>query len=183
MARTTPATNNGENETVFVPEVMTDKEIAKASGQTVEIARSDFNDLDLRNINSFEDAAALLGDIEIVSVSEVLGNGFSIINDKGNLCGIPLFLLGWNFNTSTKGEGEFVSVYVLAKMPGIKGAAKLIVNDGSVGLCKQLRDYTNATGRTKGMKAERGLTRSDYEKEINGEMKQVTTFYLDTSAA
>lgn len=150
----------------------------------VAIPRVDFDDLALSEISSFDDAVALVtadGTV-IESASDVIGNGFAILKDKSLLCGVELLFLGWSFNAGE--NGEFVSCYVVARMPGSKVPSKFIVNDGSTGLFKDLRNYTTKTGRNKGLHVAKGLSRSDYtyEDKETGEQRPATTFYLDTSA-
>lgn len=166
------------------PEVMTDKELAKANstGQEIAISRVEFDDDALSAIQSFDDALALLADdgVVIQHASDVIGNGFAILKDKGILCNVETMLLGWSFNGGE--NGGFVSAYAVAKMPGMKVPAKFVVNDGGSGIYKQLLAFTKKTGVQKGMHLAHGLTRSDYTKEIDGEERPAVTFYLDTSA-
>lgn len=155
-----------------------------ADNAEVAIPRVDFDDLALSEISSFDDALALLAadGTVIEHASDVIGNGFTILKDKSLLCGVELLFLGWSFNAGD--NGDFVSCYVVARMPGSKVPSKFIVNDGSTGLYKDLFNYTKKTGRIKGLHVKNGLTRSDYtyvDKET-GEQRPATTFYLDTSA-
>jgi hypothetical protein len=185
---TTPAENTAAYnpaDDIAAAEVMTNKELANAGGQ-VAVVKANFTDMELRNITTFEQAIALLDDAghTITSADEELGNGFTLINDKANLVGIPLLLLSWNFNhgESAKGEG-FVSVYCMARLPGVSQPAKLIFNDGGTGIYRTLRDYSNATGKTAGLMVKKGLDRSDYTfVDDKGEEASATTYYLSTSA-
>lgn len=165
------------------PEVMSDKELAKAN-QDVAIPSTRFDDEALSNIESFDDALALLAEegIAIDMADEKLGNGFAIISDKGILCGVEFLLLSWQFNQGDK--GEFVSCNLVAKMPGQKTPSKFVLNDGSTGIREQLKQYTKKTGKTAGLYVKHGLRRSDYtyEDQATGENSAATTFYLDTSA-
>lgn len=165
-------------------EVMTEKEFSKANqnGSDVEIQSVRFDDNDLRNIQSFDDALKLLADEGhvVAHADQELGNGFSILNDKSNLCGVEMLLLSWNFNQGDM--GEFVSVSLVARMPGTNVPAKLVVNDGGTGIYKDLRTYTDRTGKTAGLHIKRGFRRSDYTKVIDGKETGATTYYLDTSA-
>jgi hypothetical protein len=177
MARATAASE--------VPEVMTDRELAKTDpNSVVAIKGTRFEDADLANIDSFDAALGLLAEqgITVESADEVLGNGFAVIKDKGILCGVEMLILSWQFNAGDM--GEFVSANVVARMPGQKTPAKFVINDGSSGIFKDLKNYTTKTGRTAGLHVKNGLTRSDYtyEDESTGEKRPATTFYLDTSA-
>ena len=143
-----------------------------------------FSDDELRNITSISDAIKVfeqnLG-ASIVQASEELGNGFALVDDAGKnrLCGVPLFLLSWQFH---EGDfGEFVTVYAISNHNGQD--RKYVINDGSTGIYAQLRGFTDRTDRTGGMLVARGLRRSDYTVEVEGKSTKATTFYLDTSAA
>lgn len=147
-----------------------------------EIAVSRFDDDILSGIQSFDDALRILADEGIVidHAPDVIGNGFAILKDKNILTGVECLVMEWNFNSGE--QGEFVSAYVVAKMPGTSSPSRFILNDGGSGIYKQLKAYTRKTGKLRGLHVPRGLTRSDYEKEIDGKMTAATTFYLDTSA-
>lgn len=147
-----------------VPEVMHDNK------------PSVFTEDDYRNVQSFEDAAALLGDSVDVA-EQVLGDGFALLEDKDTLIGVPVILMEWSFNAGD--FGDFVSVRLVAK-----DGRKLIMNDGSTGIMAQLRSYTERTGRYHGLAVRRGLRRSDYTfpDPTTGKDKPAKTYYLDTSA-
>lgn len=151
----------------------------------VTIRGPQFTDEELLGIDSFDKAIALasevLGAEEIVSADEELGNGFAILptDQKHRLCGVPLFFLTWSFHEGE--QGEFVSIMVVARSQ--QGTEKWVVNDGSTGICKQLRQYTEKTNKKGGLLVKHGLVRSDYEYEApDGSKKPATTYYLDTSA-
>lgn len=166
-----------------VAEVMPEKLLAAAGepGTGVAIPATRFDDDALLAIQSFDDAAALLAseDIPVVAADQVIGNGFAVVNDKGFLCGVPMMLLSWHFNNGD--NGQFVSIHAVANLPG-NTLGKYIVNDGSTGIYAQLLKYTEKTGKTAGLVVKRGLRRSDYTYDDNGQTKNATTFYLDTSA-
>lgn len=176
MARTSPADS--------VPEVAPESVLRNAGepGTDVAIPATRFSDDDLLAISSLDDVRTLLAanEIPLVAADQVLGNGFSIVNDKGFLCGVPMILLGWSFNRGD--NGEFVSVNAVANLPG-NTMGKFIINDGGSGIYAQLRKYTERTGKAAGLYVARGLRRSDYTYDDgSGVPKQATTFYLDTSA-
>lgn len=144
-----------------------------------------FSDEQLLAVDSFDAALELLANEGVVidHAEETLGNGFAILKDKGLLCGVELLFLSWQFNNGD--NGEFVSANVIARMPGQKTPSKFVVNDGSTGIRDQLKLYTKKTGKTAGLHAKRGFTRSDYTytDETTKETKGATTFYIDTSAS
>lgn len=165
---------------------MTDKELSKANANdgAVAIRGTRFDDQQLRTVATFDDALALLAEegIAVASADETLGNGFSIIDDKSVLIGVELLLMSWQFNNGDM--GEFVSINAVAKYRGVTNApAKLIINDGSTGIYKQLKELTAQTGKTAGLYVRKGLRVSNYEYEDDkGVKRPAQTFYLDTSA-
>lgn len=180
MPAASPKSRTQSDATDTVAEVMPERMADAANGE-IAVSALRFSDDDLRAIESFDDAAALLAqnDLPVVAADQVLGNGFSVVNDKGFLCGLPMMLLSWHFN---KGDnGDFVSAHAVVSMPG-GTLGKFVINDGSTGLYQQLRNYTDKTDRTTGLVVKRGLRRSDYQYDDNGTPKNATTFYLDTSA-
>ncbi|SRR6266536_2175924 len=167
-----------------VPEVMSDKSLAKA-GQEVDVQEDVFDDLQLSEIKTFEDAIRAVEGVfgEVTDAAEELGTGFAVLptDDKSKLVGIPLIFVQWRFNTGD--NGEFVSATAVAQTaPGV--SARYIINDGSTGIRDQLKAYTEKTGKTGGLAARRGLRVSnyDYEDPKTGEVKRAKTYYVDTSA-
>lgn len=135
----------------------------------------------LGSITSFEDAIAVLKDagIELHSTKEY-GDGFELLKEKSKLVDVPFVILSMKFVDEDKsdfGDG-FVILHVVTK-----DGTKLIVTDGSSGICKQARLYA-AKGITSGLVCEAGLIRSDYDVDIpdkkTGEMVSTpaTTYYL-----
>lgn len=163
---------------------VTPEELTTIADQEVMKTESRFSDSELRDITSFEDAAALLASkgIDVVFADQQLGNGFAILDDKSKLVGVQIFLIEWNFY---EGEfGPFVAAMLAAKFPGTVGLAKYILNDGSTGIYQQLRNYTDQKERQRGMMVKNGLRKSVYDTvdEATGKTKESTTYYLDTSA-
>lgn len=147
---------------------------------TVERKRL-YSDEELRNLKSWSEVVALSGK-PIVNVAETeLSTGFSVVTDKNSLVGVPFILLDWTFSMGDM--GEFVSANIITR-----DDRKLILNDGSTGICAQLHRLT--PGAPIGVA--RGLRKSEYaRKDENGEVilnpktgqpERATTFYLDTSA-
>lgn len=182
MPAASPRTDKNSTATETVAEVMPARMAAAANGE-VAVPTTRFDDDALLGIQSFDDAAALLAenDIPVVAADQVIGNGFAIVNDKGFLCGVPMMLLSWHFNSGD--NGQFVSINAVCKLPG-NTLGKYIINDGSTGIYEQLRKYTEKTSKTAGLIVKRGLRRSDYQytDKNDGTTKNATTFYLDTSA-
>lgn len=157
-----------------VPEVMTGKEL--------DVNRKrNFSDAQLREITSFDDLVAMVNrreDLSFVDVSD-FGNGFSILDtkDKSRLIGREFYILDWRFNKGDK--GEFVSMNILTR-----DNQKLVINDGSTGICQQMRDIETANGGTTALvKVPRGLRVSEYtyENPDTGKDETARTYYLDYS--
>jgi hypothetical protein len=146
--------------------------------------RDSFSSNELREVSSFDEMLDLVASKvgEIDSAAQALGDGYSLLDsrDKGRLVGIPLLCVSWQFSISDRiKDKEFVTVRMMTK-----NGDKIILNDGSQGIYKQLRDYTNShDGRTIGLMVHKGLRVSeyDYTDPNNGEVSRVTTYYLDTS--
>lgn len=120
----------------------------------------------LASIKSFDDAVALLnaqfGTESAESISDY-GTGFTLITDKNVLIGIPFLIVQWRFN-----EGDYSSEFVSAELVTQAGD-KIILNDGSTGIYRQLRGVTDQrikAGKTAnayaGLAVPKGLTRTDY---------------------
>lgn len=155
--------------------------VNKGTGEITESKRP-FSDAELRNLTTLDGVRALLGD-QIAQASD-FGNGFAILdaNGKARLVDVPLLFLHWTFN---KGDmGEFVSALVVQtdKMANVVG--KFVLNDGSTGIYRQLRDITTDTGMDRGLFVANGLRRSDYTfVDEDGTEKPATTFYIDMTPA
>lgn len=146
------------------------------------VAIPKFSDADLRAISTFDDAMALVaetfGQENIFTADQVIGNGFRVLskNEKDRLIGVECMFLSWRFNPG-KFADEFVTALIVTR-----AGEKYLMNDGSSGICKQLQQVTETTGREGGMYVRNGLSRSDYEYEDeNGEMKPASTYYIDQS--
>lgn len=134
--------------------------------------------------NAFDDALQLAkeiyGEEAVQLASEAIGDGFALTDNKDQFIGVPCIFLKWTFSpgdfvdTKTGEKKDFATVRIVTKDGG-----KFVINDGSTGICDQLRQYTNDNfGRQGGLVALHGLRRSDYENEFGN----ATTHYIDTSA-
>lgn len=172
--------------------------VALADARKEISARERFSDAELKAIESYEDALRLVTETygEVLQVSDKLGNGFALLPDteKGRLIDIPFLILHSQFSA---GEyGEFASMAVMTSR-----GERLIVNDGSTGICAQLRELVTETGRYGGY-AVRGLRSSEYAtcpecgkpmtrdltdcrncgKTVGEKRSKGTTYYLSTAA-
>lgn len=141
----------------------------------------EYRNSDLQSIGSFDDALALIreqfGDEGVVAADQVIGNGFAILDNKDHLVGVPFAMVKWHFY-----EGRYANKVVAVLLVTSDGR-KFLMNDGSTGICKQLEEYSDDTGRFGGMVARKGLVRSDYEiTDDKGDETSASTYYIDLAA-
>lgn len=169
------------------------------NGGEIVVAGSTFDHEALASIDSFSDAIRLatgmFGGVINAHEDVNLGTGFRLTSDedKFRLCGVPLLLLDWRFNPGDYGD-DYVSVHAIQQDENGK-AIKLVINDGGTGICRDLRKYTEKTGRMGGVFCRRGLRVSEYDTVLDGpdagkpaprdyvgKTGKGKTFYLDFSA-
>jgi len=142
----------------------------------------------LREIKSFEDAFQLaIATGGIVSVGDVIGDGFELTKDKQQFVGQEMVVLTWAFSESddyTKqtetGEtinGRFATIRVITRR------GKFVINDGSTGLAAQLESLSER-GINGNVHCPKGLRVSeyDYTDPKSGEVSKAKTYYLDSAA-
>jgi hypothetical protein len=143
-------------------------ELQTRTGESVRLTAKELRELDVNGLAQFVSYATS----EVIE-SDQYG---TILTDKINLVGKPFVIVHYEFHP---GEfGEFVSLWVMTN-----DGARYIVNDGSTGICAQMRDLAD-TGKAEGgmIVCGHGLRASDYDKTLsNGATVKATTFYLDTS--
>lgn len=158
-----------------------DPDEGSAPETEVAIAQRLWSDAQLRDIASFEDAimAAETEGETIALASQEIGSGFVVLDDKDLLLKVPFLILEWRFNAgkyeNDLGEKtDFVSMTVVTK-----NNDKYIVNDGSTGIARQLREYSDRTNKYGMLLAEKGLRVSrDYTVVVNGREINGTTYYI-----
>lgn len=149
-----------------------------------------FTATELADIDSFDAALALIGEKmggTVVNSSD-LGDGFSLLgtNDKGQLVGVPLVVMSVTFSegeyvradgSGQKIKGTFATLRIVTK-----DGRKLILNDGSTGICAQLQELYERRPAVAGQPilCAKGLRVSEYVHPEHGAAK---TYYLDTSAS
>lgn len=157
-------------------------EEAAAEGSK-ELTKAIFTVDELQAIESFDDALRLAtekyGAGNIALASDVIGDGFKLLENKDQLIGIQMIVLSWTFNMGD--FGEYASARIVTHEDnGV--SRKYVVNDGSTGIRDQLMSYEAKTGRTGGLLVSKGFRRSDYEFEDDkGKKQKGTTYYLDLS--
>lgn len=136
-----------------------------------------WSDDQLRDIKTLDDLAVALSgreDVKVFDASE-FGNGYEVLDKEGKdkLIGVYFAIMDWRFNDGD--QGEFVSVTVLTE----KGD-RYVINDGSTGICEQLREIQKAAGGTAVIRVKKGLrvSRYTYTDEKDGKEKPAATYYL-----
>lgn len=178
------------------------EQLATGTGTDVVLSVK-YDTADLRNISSFQDAIELAGAVfgGLEEAGTVLGDGFTLLKTDGakaRLVGKPMLLLEWSFYPGEFGE-DFAALRIVAQEDN-GTISKYIVNDGSTGIAKTLREYTANTGRSGGLLVRNGFRESSYlycedcgtAKDITDAHKsfegykdhkvgRATTYYIDTS--
>ena len=154
--------------------------VSVETAKEVDVRRtSNFSDEQLAGIGTWDELAKLLGENGVASADIAdFGTGFSLLSDKTRLVGVPFAILDWRFNPGD--FGDFVSMTVLTK-----SGEKWIVNDGSTGICEQMRGVDKRLGgKPTVLRVEKGLHKSEYSTMIWDSKKgedvetSATTFYL-----
>lgn len=114
-------------------------------------------------------------DVAVASTAD-FGTGFSVVDtkQKGILIGVEFAIVGIEFHDGD--NGEFATLHIVTK-----DGRKLIVNDGSTGICQQARDIVKRAPKGKRLivMCPKGLTRSDYTYvDEAGEEHAASTYYL-----
>lgn len=144
-----------------------------------------FDDDALGAIDSFDSAYNALTDVGAVPVSVTdYGNGFSVVDNKERLVGVPFLILEARFNESDMSDEPFVSLTAVTK-----NNEKVIINDGSTGIRAQMQRIIarrTAQGHAAphaGILVPTGLTVSRYMyTDEKGAERPATTYYLSESA-
>lgn len=153
----------------------------------LELAPTRYAAVELREINSFDDAMRIMAEygVQVDDAAMEVGDSFIKIDDKNRLVDTPCLFMSWDF---VQGEfGKFVTVRTVAQHAD-GSVGKYVFIDGSTGICKDLWDYSQSHGgKTGGLAVRGGLVRSDYtvmlEDKTTGELKEsaATTFYVATN--
>lgn len=178
---------------------MTEVELSAQNVQALATLVPYATDADMRGVGSYEDALALAEAIHgnVVDISEELGSGFAMLEDKSVLVKQKFVILQWRFS-----PGDYLKGFVSVGLVTSRGD-KYIMNDGSTGIYDTLLEFSQETQRFGGIVVPKGLRRSEYPtcpecgkpmpKDVvecetvhcnyDGEKRSIgETFYLDTSA-
>lgn len=160
-----------------LPENVTDAALAEARREANNTVLSEDT---LRGIETLDDALKALSDLGPIENFDDYGDGFEIVTNKDNLIGVSLAFLEWRFTKSKEHGTEFVSVSAVTK-----DGQKLIINDGSTGMYRQLRNITderiqkNRPNAQVGLIVSRGLRKSEYDYDKpDGTTGRGVTYYL-----
>lgn len=135
----------------------------------------------LQNIESFDDAVALLtreyGDVQ--DASRVIGTGFALVdtNGKMRLQGVPFVIVHVMFPQSMeyKNDDGTPAHYVVAHIVTEDGR-KMVLTDGGVGIYAQLEEWSLRSERRGGLLVKGGLRASTYR--LPDDSGDGTTYYL-----
>lgn len=149
---------------------------------TVENAPTVFTDSILAKIDGW-DAVAEMFESNGIAVERMsdYGTGFKV-TDKDKLIGVPLFLVEWRFNSSSKFLDKSGKPLVFVSVAAVtKSGDKVIFNDGSTGIKDQLvmvteqrQERSHPTPQC-GLLIEEGLKPSDYTLDDGNSAR---TYYL-----
>ena len=136
-----------------------------------EIAKNQtvLTDTELNSITTIEDAIAALGVTDPSGLSWD-ASPWTLLTDKDKLVGRAFLAVQWKFNQSKEYLGsEYVSVYVITQ-DSLNGETHFVINDGSTGIARQLRELTNNREQSKhktpfgGALVKGGLKLSEYDR-------------------
>lgn len=150
--------------------------MVRDSQQPASRDESSLSSDDFASIQSFEDATRLINEKLGGVVADVteLGDGFSVLDNKETLIGVPFIALQSVFRVGD--YGPYVSMHIVTQ-----DGRKFILNDGGTGIRDQISMLWERKPETKNrpIVCRKGLRKSTYEHPVHGKS---TTYYLDTSA-
>lgn len=109
-----------------------------------EIAKKQtvLTDTELNSITTIEDAIQALGVTDPSGLSWD-ASPWTLLTDKDKLVGRAFLAVQWKFHQSKEYLGsEYVSVYVITQ-DSLNGETHFVINDGSTGIARQLRELTD----------------------------------------
>lgn len=155
------------------------KDVATNDQEKFDLSVTD-DEFTLSGIGSYEDAMRLL-EAEGVTTT-IVGDGFYPL-EKDSLIGVPFVVLGGH-SWFSKEYNTKVCALKVATQQDVRQAdgspepvRKGLIIDGGTGIYKQAENYARA-GRLAGLVCPKGLTRSEYDTEIDGKPQHGVTFYL-----
>ena len=126
-------------------------------------------DTELNSIKTIEDAIQALGVTDPSGLSWD-ASPWTLLTDKDKLVGRAFLAVQWKFHQSKEYLGsEYVSVYVITQ-DSLNGETHFVINDGSTGIARQLRELTddrelsNHPNPFSGALVKGGLKLSEYDR-------------------
>lgn len=173
MSTATQAKNDKSTDTTT--ESVTDE----TSDLMILVSEDDLSHIGRDGRNAFEDAMALINKKfggDVVNVSEEIGTGFGVVDDKMQFVGVGLVILKTESHDGD--HGKFWTLHAVTK-----DGRKIILNDGSTGIAAQLDAFYERFPQRRHLPlvVHKGLRQSTYPYDDHGQTKMATTFYLDTS--
>lgn len=141
----------------------------------------EFDVTTLRNIESFDDAMALLSDTygEVEDATQVIGSGFTLTdtNGKYRLIDEAFIIVRMAFPQSATVMKDGVPAHYAVLHVVTRDGRKLIITDGGVGIYQQCEEWAVRTGKRGGLYVPGGLRVSQYD--LPDGSGQGTTYYLN----
>lgn len=152
-----------------------------------EIAKKQtvLSDIQLNSITTIEDAIQALGVTDPSGLSWD-ASPWTLLSDKDKLVGRAFLAVQWKFHQSKEYLGsEYVSVYVITQ-DSLNGETHFVINDGSTGIARQLRELTDTRELSNhktpygGALVKGGLKLSEYDRtdEKGTVIGKGKTYYL-----
>lgn len=148
----------------------------KEEKTTAVIPVDGFTDDALKDIDSWDAVVQITGNV--TNAADVLGNGYSILEDKSQLLNTAFMVVKYGVHPSELNGKEFTTIHVLTK-----AGEKYVVNDGSTGIHEQLKTLKEEMGTVCPLMVPRGLRVSeyDYEDPEKGTKTKAKTYYINTA--
>jgi hypothetical protein len=161
---------SSDEENTTAPEIDADE------NSTAVAPLDGFTEETLKTLDSFEEVISQVG--PVANAADVLGYGYSLLEDKSRLIGQELMIVRYGIHKSDLNGRDFSSIHVLTRDGG-----KYIVNDGSTGIHVQLKELKEEQGTVCPLYVPKGLRVSeyDYTDENDGVTKKARTYYLNTA--
>lgn len=135
-----------------------------------------------QGFQTFQDALSYLESQGhgVVKSTDVLGDGFEVLQDKKRLIAVPFVIIDWDYVPGDMGR------YVTVRLMTAENR-KFRISDGSSGIYQQLEKLTEEKGMKSGLAVPGGLRESTFwidkagtpvNEDSPDRVKKVTTFYL-----
>lgn len=146
-----------------------------------------FQPSDLREIEYFADAVALLEEAKVLTEDTLSKlTGFTRLpgGSKHELENVPFLILEYRFRTGSVSQEKYADILLVTLNTPVR---KLILRDSSLGICQQLKDLlaerktNNHPAPHYGVWVAKGLRSEEVEftDYDTGEVKRPRTYYLD----